>query len=74
MKEQEPANAFAFIQKQPEMEVTSEDPPNAFSFIKDKQPDEGDQKQISEDQVFAYTAMRLTQIGKELEALDNGAK
>lgn len=25
------------------------------------------QKQIAEDQVFAYTAMRLRQIGKELE-------
>ena len=30
------------------------------------------QKQISEDQVFAYTAMRLRQIGKELERLDGG--
>jgi hypothetical protein len=29
------------------------------------------QKQINEDQVFAYTAVRLRQIGKELEALDN---
>ena len=28
------------------------------------------QKQISEDQVFAYTAMRLRQIGKELEQLE----
>ena len=32
------------------------------------------QKQISEDQVFAYTAMRLRQIGKELEGLDPGPK
>ena len=31
------------------------------------------QKQISEDQVFAYTAMRLRQIGKELDQLDNKA-
>ena len=30
------------------------------------------QKQISEDQVFAYTAMRLRQIGKELENIDGG--
>ena len=29
------------------------------------------QKQIAEDQVFAYTAMRLRQIGKELEQLEN---
>jgi hypothetical protein len=28
------------------------------------------QKQIPEDQVFPYTATRLRQIGKELEALD----
>ena len=28
------------------------------------------QKQIAEDQVFAYTAMRLRQIGKELEQLE----
>ena len=28
------------------------------------------QKQIAEDQVFAYTAMRLRQIGKELESLE----
>ena len=28
------------------------------------------QKQIAEDQVFAYTAVRLRQIGKELENLD----
>jgi len=28
------------------------------------------QKQIPEDQVFAYTAMRLRQIGKELEKID----
>ena len=31
------------------------------------------QKQISDDQVFAYTAMRLRQIGKELESLDQSA-
>ena len=31
------------------------------------------QKQIPEDQVFPYTAMRLRQIGKELEAIDNKA-
>jgi hypothetical protein len=31
------------------------------------------QKQIPEDQVFAYTAMRLRQIGKELEKIDNKA-
>ena len=31
------------------------------------------QKQISEEQVFAYTAMRLRQIGKELESLDSAA-
>jgi hypothetical protein len=29
------------------------------------------QKQIPEDQVFAYTAMRLRQIGKELEKIDS---
>ncbi len=29
------------------------------------------QKQIAEDQVFAYTAMRLRQIGKELESLES---
>ena len=29
------------------------------------------QKQIPEDQVFPYTAMRLRQIGKELEKIDN---
>ena len=29
------------------------------------------QKQIEQDQVFAYTAMRLRQIGKELEQLEN---
>lgn len=28
------------------------------------------QKQIAEDQVFAYTAMRLRQIGKDLEKVD----
>jgi hypothetical protein len=28
------------------------------------------QKQIPEDQVFSYTAMRLRQIGKELEKID----
>jgi hypothetical protein len=28
------------------------------------------QKQIPEDQVFAYTAMRIRQIGKELEKID----
>lgn len=28
------------------------------------------QKQITEDQVFAYTAMRLRQIGKDLEKVD----
>ena len=28
------------------------------------------QKQIPEEQVFAYTAMRLRQIGKELEKID----
>lgn len=27
-------------------------------------------KKISEDQVFAYTAMRLRQIGNELDGLD----
>ena len=32
------------------------------------------QKQIGEDQVFAYTAMRLRQIGKELEGLEAGPK
>ena len=31
------------------------------------------QKQVPEDQVFPYTAMRLRQIGKELEAIDNKA-
>lgn len=31
------------------------------------------QKQIPEDQVFAYTAMRLRQIGKELEKIDTKA-
>jgi len=31
------------------------------------------QKQIPEDQVFAYTAMRLRQIGKELEKIDSKA-
>ena len=31
------------------------------------------QKQIPEDQVFPYTAMRLRQIGKELESIDNKA-
>lgn len=31
------------------------------------------QKQIPEDQVFAYTAMRLRQIGKELEKIDQKA-
>ena len=31
------------------------------------------QKQITEDQVFAYTAMRLRQIGKELEKIDRKA-
>lgn len=31
------------------------------------------QKQIPEDQVFPYTAMRLRQIGKELEAIDGKA-
>ena len=28
------------------------------------------QKQIPDDQVFAYTAMRLRQLGKELEKVD----
>ena len=32
------------------------------------------QKQIPEDQVFPYTAMRLRQIGKELESIDNKAQ
>ena len=32
------------------------------------------QKQIAEDQVFAYTAVRLRQIGKELENLDAANK
>ena len=32
------------------------------------------QKQIPQDQVFPYTAMRLRQIGKELEAIDNKAE
>ena len=31
------------------------------------------QKQVPEDQVFPYTAMRLRQIGKELEAIDSKA-
>ena len=31
------------------------------------------QKQISDDQVLAYTAMRLRQIGKELGSLDQSA-
>ena len=31
------------------------------------------QKQIPEDQVFPYTAMRLRQIGKELDAIDSKA-
>ena len=31
------------------------------------------QKQVPEDQVFPYTAMRLRQIGKELEQIDNKA-
>jgi len=29
------------------------------------------QKGIAEDQVYAYTAMRLRQIGKELEQIEN---
>ena len=32
------------------------------------------QKQVPEDQVFPYTAMRLRQIGKELESIDNKAE
>jgi len=28
-------------------------------------------KKIGEDQVFAYTAMRLRQIGQELDTLEN---
>ena len=29
------------------------------------------QKQIADDQVFSYTAMRLRQLGKELEKIDS---
>ena len=32
------------------------------------------QKQVPEDQVFPYCAMRLRQIGKELESIDNKAE